>query len=377
MPPFRGFFKDKIVFVTGHTGFKGAWLSFWLHLLGAKVRGFALEPPTTPSLFQLLNLENLVGHTIGDVRDFSLLRSTLEKEPPDIVFHLAAQPLVRQSYETPLETYQVNVMGTVHLLEALRTQRKPCAAVMVTTDKCYENKEWEFGYREVDPLGGVDPYSSSKAAAEIAISSFRRSFFVDHPVKIGSARAGNVIGGGDWALDRIVPDCIRFLQNDQPIPVRNKFATRPWQHVLEPLSGYLWLAVQLFGSSDKINPLAPTALAYNFGPSGDSNRTVEELVTAILKYTPGSWVDQSSPHAPHEAGFLHLSIDKARQKLGWFPAWDFAETIRRTVEWYFPEPRLANCSELRAFSKKQIESYVAKAQSLGVRWAKEDKRGVG
>jgi len=239
-------FRNKTVWLSGHTGFKGAWLAQWLLELGANVHGFALEPATEPALFDQLGLAKRLHHQIADIRDPAAVRESVKKSQPDFVFHLAAQPPVRLSYEQPLETYATNVMGTAHVLEALRALDKPCAAVLITTDKCYENREWLHSYREEDPLGGYDPYSSSKAAAEIAISAWRRSFFKKHPVKIASARAGNVIGGGDWALDRIVPDCIRALQKKQPIAVRNPNATRPWQHVLEPLSGYLWLAARLY-----------------------------------------------------------------------------------------------------------------------------------
>jgi CDP-glucose 4,6-dehydratase len=250
--PFRGLYRGKSVFVTGHTGFKGSWLTAWLLELGAHVHGFAQPPPTTPALFDQLGLAARIQHELGDVRHFMAVQRSIAKAQPDFVFHLAAQPLVRRSYEEPLETYATNVLGTAHVLEALRGLQKPCAAVFITTGKCYENREWVHGYREEDPLGGHDPYSSSKAAAEIAIASWRRAFFCDHPVKIASARAGNAIGGGDWAADRIVPDCIRSLQAGQPIAVRNPKATRPWQHVLEPLSGYLWLAALLYDQRSEI-----------------------------------------------------------------------------------------------------------------------------
>ena len=244
---FSGIYCGKTVLVTGHTGFKGAWLAEWLLALGARVHGYALESPTEPALFHQLGLADRLQHELGDVRDAAGVRQSVARAQPDFVFHLAAQALVRASYVQPLETYATNVLGTANVLDALRTLEKPCAAVFITTDKCYENREWVHGYREEDPLGGHDPYSSSKAAAEIAIASWRRAFFREHPVRIASARAGNVIGGGDWALDRIIPDCIRSLQAGQPIAVRNPNATRPWQHVLEPLSGYLGLAALLYG----------------------------------------------------------------------------------------------------------------------------------
>ena len=242
---FDDVFRGRSVWLSGHTGFKGGWLAEWLLNLGASVYGYALAPNTQPALFEQLGIAGRLQHELNDVRDAAAVAQSIQKTQPDFVFHLAAQPLVRLSYDQPIETYATNVMGTLHVLDALRSLKKPCAAVFITSDKCYENQEWIYGYREGDPLGGYDPYSSSKAAAEIVIGAYRRSFFQNHPVRIASARAGNVIGGGDWAADRIVPDCIRALQNNQPIPVRNKVATRPWQHVLEPLSGYLWLAASL------------------------------------------------------------------------------------------------------------------------------------
>jgi CDP-glucose 4,6-dehydratase len=264
-------------------------------------------------------------------------------------------------------------MGTAHVLEALRALGKPCAAVLITTDKCYENREWLHSYREEDPLGGHDPYSSSKAAAEIAISAWRRSFFKKHPVKIASARAGNVIGGGDWALDRIVPDCIRALQKKQPIAVRNPNATRPWQHVLEPLSGYLWLAARLYQpfaaperseGGSTFNPLL--ASAFNFGPTHEANRTVGELVTEVLKHWPGRWEDKSDPNAVHEAGLLQLSTDKAHALLGWQPIWSFPAAVERTVAWY--RETAADPHSARALAKRQIEQYQADASRAGLSW---------
>jgi CDP-glucose 4,6-dehydratase len=377
---FKGLYRGKSVWLSGHTGFKGSWLSEWLLGLGAQVSGFSLIPATNPSLFEQLELAGRVRHEIGDIRDFEAVRKSIHAAQPDFVFHLAAQPLVRLSYAEPVQTYAANVMGTVHVLEALKHLRKPCAAVFITTDKCYENREWVHGYREEDPLGGHDPYSSSKAAAEIAISSFRRSFFGKHPVIIASARAGNVIGGGDWALDRIMPDCIRHLQANQPIPVRNKTATRPWQHVLEPLSGYLWLAALLYVSNSH-SPLitapprdsAGLDTAFNFGPNHEANRTVAELVQEVLKSWPGNWEDRSNPHAVHEAGLLQLSTDKAHALLGWSPVWSFANAIQRTVEWYQRENeaslKTGNLPPLRSFSCQQIESYTKDANKLAVPWA--------
>lgn len=353
---FGDVFRGRSVWLSGHTGFKGAWLAEWLLEMGAEVHGYALAPNTEPSLFDQLGLAGRLHHEIGDVRDAAAVSRSIHGAQPDFVFHLAAQSLVRVSYEQPVETYAVNVIGTVHILDALRALRKPCAAVFITTDKCYENREWVHGYREEDPLGGYDPYSSSKAAAEIAIAAYRRSFFLNHPVKIASARAGNVVGGGDWAKDRIVPDCIRALQNSQPIPVRNPIATRPWQHVLEPLSGYLWLAASLTRDPS-------LAAAFNFGPTHESNRTVAALVQEILKHWPGRWEDKSDPQAVHEAGLLQLSIDKAHASLGWSPVWSFPTAIEQTVKWYREPVRK------RELTAAQIAEYAAKARELRLPWA--------
>lgn len=347
-------YQGKTVLVTGHTGFKGSWLCEWLLMLGARVVGLALPPATEPALFDQLGLVDRLDHRILDIRDCDALAEQVLATQPDFVFHLAAQALVRLSYELPVETYATNVMGTVHLLDALRrldasyqSNRRTCATVFITTDKCYENREWLNGYREEDPLGGYDPYSSSKAAAELAIAAYRRSYFTpgraDGPLRVGiaSARAGNVIGGGDWAKDRIVPDCIRHLLRGEPIPVRNPHATRPWQHVLEPLGGYLHLAAQqrrALEAQDQAT-LQRICAAYNFGPSLSANQPVSALVEELLHRWPGTWQDQSEPNAPHEAGRLNLAWDKAFHQLAWHPRWDFAETIQRTVAWYRQQAR--------------------------------------
>lgn len=362
--PFGGAFAGKKIIVTGHTGFKGAWLCEWLLDLGANVTGYSLPAPTQPSLFAQLDLESRINHIEGDVRDAEELARAIQQAQPDFIFHLAAQPLVRESYRTPVATYATNVLGTIHLLDAARTLKKNCTVVCITTDKCYENREWVHGYREEDPLGGYDPYSSSKAAAEIAIASWRRSFFKEHPVKIASARAGNVIGGGDWAQDRILPDCIRALRKGKTIPVRNARATRPWQHVLEPLSGYLWLAARLASSAEKKSALAS---AFNFGPLHDANRTVGEFVAEVLKNWPGRWEDQSDPKAVHEAGLLQLSIDKANALLGWSPVWKFPQTIARAVEWY--RQAEAKPAGIRKLTAAQIAQYVADARAAKLPWA--------
>jgi CDP-glucose 4,6-dehydratase len=351
----RSFWKDKKVSVTGHTGFKGAWLSFWLIHLGAKVRGISLSPNTSPSLFEQLNLVNHLDHQIGDVRDGELMHQLIKDWQPDVVFHLAAQPLVRRSYVEPVETWNVNVLGTIHVLEALKGLANPCAAVFITTDKCYENREWFYGYRENDALGGHDPYSSSKAAAELAIASWRSSFFSqsDMPISIASVRAGNVIGGGDWAEDRIVPDAMRYLGRGETIPVRNPSATRPWQHVLEPLGGYLLLAQCLYKDKQKFST------SFNFGPGLGSNRTVRELVECILQHWSGSWSDYNNPNAVHEAQLLHLVTDKAFHLLKWQPVWGFERTIKETVLWYKEANQIsANINtQFQALTLRQIECY--------------------
>ncbi|OAM89590.1 CDP-glucose 4,6-dehydratase [Termitidicoccus mucosus] len=365
---FANTYRGKRVLLTGHTGFKGSWLAEWLVLLGAEVTGFALPPPTTPSLFDQLGLSKRLRHIEGDVRDLAAVRATVEIVMPDFVFHLAAQPLVRQSYKQPVETYATNVMGTVNALEAIRLAGRPCAVVAITTDKCYENKEWVYSYREEDPMGGYDPYSSSKGAAELVIAAYRRSYFLspDSSVKLASARAGNVIGGGDWAVDRIMPDCIRALRRGDTIPVRNKIATRPWQHVLEPLSGYLWLGACM------VNPrLTPYAAhltsAFNFGPSLASNRTVAELVQEVLKHWPGRWEDQSDPKAVHEARLLNLATDKAHHFLNWSPIWSFADTIGHTVAWYKKAEAVG--TDIHALTTSQINAYSTAARVAGITWA--------
>jgi CDP-glucose 4,6-dehydratase len=368
IPLFGGVYSGSNVLVTGHTGFKGAWLCEWLHRLGSRVTGYSLPPPTTPSLFVQTGLSKRITHTQGDVRDAAKIAMTVHETQPDFIFHLAAQPLVRDSYRIPVETYETNVMGTLHLLEAAKTLTKPCAVLCVTTDKCYENKEWVYGYREEDPLGGYDPYSSSKAAAEIAIASWRRSFFKDHPVKVASARAGNVIGGGDWAADRIVPDCVRALQRRQAITVRNRHATRPWQHVLEPLSGYLWLAASLAKPSLAHTGIERLAAAFNFGPGHDANRSVAVLVEEVLKHWPGRWEDRSDPDAVHEANVLQLATDKASSLLNWSPVWDFADSVRETVGWYHSAQDDNTVSALHALTISQIARYEHSARSVKAAW---------
>ncbi|MFQ3671043.1 MAG: CDP-glucose 4,6-dehydratase [Verrucomicrobiia bacterium] len=351
----RRTYAGKRVWVSGHTGFKGAWLCQWLLSLGAEVFGYSLPGKVTePSLFEQLNLAAQLVDGRGDLRDGQGVNEALRQAEPDFVFHLAAQPLVRLSYQEPVATWQTNVVGTIHVLEALRSWGQPCVAVLITTDKVYENREWVYGYREDDPLGGHDPYSASKAAAELAIASWQRSFFSHHPVKLASARAGNVMGGGDWASDRIVPDAMRALAEGRPVPVRNPASIRPWQHVLEPLAGYLLLGARLEGGDERMAKEAGGSMSFNFGPSLESNRTVTELVEEILRNWSGCWEDHSEVGAPHEAGRLSLATDKAFHLLGWQPRWSFTATVEKTVGWYRAVHLGADPVEL---TLRQIEEY--------------------
>jgi CDP-glucose 4,6-dehydratase len=351
-------YKDKKVLITGNTGFKGSWMSAWLIYLGADVVGYSLDPPTDPSLYEQLGLKKDIRQYTADIRNYDEFKACIKQENPDIIFHLAAQPLVRESYDIPHETIDVNVMGTVNVLEAVRELKVSTNVVFITSDKIYENKEWLWGYREVDPVGGYDPYSASKGAAGILISSYRRSFFNtnnfdQHGVKVASARAGNVIGGGDWAKDRLVPDCMRALYQGQPIWVRNPYATRPWQHVLEPLGGYLLLGTKLLSKTNE--QLDLYCDAFNFGPEISSNKTVQTLVEEVLKnWGKGSW-DYEQKETMHEASLLNLTIGKAYHLLRWQPLWDFEATIKRTVAWY--KSNLDTPATIKEYTYKQIEEY--------------------
>lgn len=323
-------FSSKRVFVTGHTGFKGSWLTFLLHTLGADVMGFALPPETDSSLFQQLNLGSKVNHVVGDVRDSAALNAALQSFQPEYVFHLAAQALVKKSYRDPVGTFATNVVGSVNLLDAVRQCRSVRSLVYITSDKCYENAEWVWGYRESDRLGGHDPYSASKAAAELAFSAYSCSYFPSlTDFGAASARAGNVIGGGDWASDRIVPDCIRAIQQDAPVRLRNPQSTRPWQHVLEPLSGYLLLAARLRALPAKY------AGSWNFGPSSTEVRTVHDVAASIIKHLGRGRIEiDGAQQLHHEAALLQLNCDKAHQLLGWRPRWHVDQTLAATAAWY-------------------------------------------
>jgi CDP-glucose 4,6-dehydratase len=369
---FKDTYRGRRVLVTGHTGFKGSWLAEWLLGLGAEVCGFALPPPTQPTLFTQLELARRVQHREVDIGDLSAVRSAVDAWQPDFVFHLAAQPLVRLSYRQPVETYLTNVLGTAHLLEAIRLQNRRCTVICITTDKAYENREWLHAYREEDPMGGHDPYSSSKGAAELVISAYRRSFFSapDSPIRLASARAGNVIGGGDWAEDRIVPDCVRSLQRGEPIRVRNPQATRPWQHVLEPLSGYLALGAALDQAAREpdLSRLTRLTGAFNFGPPLGSNRPVRDLVAEALRHWPGTWAAQPEAGAVHEASLLNLSTDKAHHLLGWHAVWDFASTLAETIRWYRHQHQ--HPAEAGQLTRQQIQLYCRNATEQSIAWAR-------
>ncbi|HCD53041.1 MAG TPA: CDP-glucose 4,6-dehydratase [Balneolaceae bacterium] len=322
------FWNKKRVFLTGHTGFKGSWLSIWLTEMGAIVTGYAKDIPTKPSLFKAAGLSSKLNHIEGDVRDFKYLKECMLNADPHIIIHMAAQPLVRYSYEHPLETYETNVMGTVNLLEAARVLPSLRSVVIVTTDKCYENREWEIGYKETDQMGGYDPYSSSKGAAELVVSAYNRSYFQHTEVMVTSARAGNVIGGGDWAEDRLVPDVILSLTENSRVPIRNPLATRPWQHVLEPLSGYLLLAEKGFYGQDIRG-------GWNFGPEIEDARNVQWVAETIgdIWGINDVWFKCGDEH-PHEANFLKLDITKAKEQLNWYPNWDARKALEMTTGWY-------------------------------------------
>jgi CDP-glucose 4,6-dehydratase len=350
----QAFWRGKRVLLTGHTGFKGSWLSLWLQELGAELTGFSLDAPTNPSLFDAAQVANGMTSIIGDIRDAKALSDAVARARPEIVIHMAAQPLVRYSYDNPVETYSTNVMGLVNLFEAVRQTKGIRALVNVTSDKCYENREWPWGYREVEPMGGYDPYSSSKGCAELITSAYRRSYFnaetyAEHGLALGSARAGNVIGGGDWALDRLIPDIMRAISGNKTVLIRSPHAIRPWQHVLEPLSGYLMLAERLYNEGPGF------AEGWNFGPSDDDVKPVQWIVERLTE----SWGEGASwaldtIQGPHEATFLKLDCSKARASLGWTPVWALSEALDRITQWHRAYIR---GEDMRSTTVSQINNY--------------------
>lgn len=347
--PSPTFWRGKRVLLTGHTGFKGGWLSLWLQSLGAQLRGIALQASTEPALFDVARVAECMDHQVADIRDFERLRQLVAEFRPDILIHMAAQPLVRLSYQEPMQTYATNVMGTVHVLEAARQAGTVRAIVNVTTDKCYDNKEWVWGYREGEALGGHDPYSSSKACAELVSQAFRSSFLQAQGIALATARAGNVIGGGDWSADRLVPDILRALEQGVPVQIRNPHAVRPWQHVLEPLAGYLVLAERLFEHGQR------DAEAWNFGPHEADARPVQWIVERLCQMWGGSasWTLQPGEH-PHEATYLKLDISKAQQRLQWTPRWSLPTALTRITEWH---QAWLGGADMRALCLHQISTY--------------------
>ena len=360
MSMFGDSYRGRRVLLTGHTGFKGSWLALWLQLLGAKITGLALEPTTDPSHWNLLGLD--FDEYRIDIRDKDAVAKVVQKSAPEFVFHLAAQPLVSNSYDDPLETWSVNVMGTANLLEACRTQPSVEAIVVVTTDKCYENREWEWGYRETDRLGGHDPYSASKASAELVVASYRSAFFsqLGAPL-IASARAGNVIGGGDWSENRLIPDLMRAISKETTLEVRYPHATRPWQHVLEALSGYLCLGQKLIEGRKEFSQ------AWNFGPGVEGNRTVVEVLSVLSRlkalWPALNWKVVENPDHYHESNLLHLDSARARQLLGWQLVWSFDDGLQATAKWY-----RANIEDGLVISEEQLQDYLASAAQLGLPW---------
>jgi CDP-glucose 4,6-dehydratase len=353
------FWRGKRVFLTGHTGFKGSWLSLWLQSMHAELHGLALAPPTTPNLFTVAQVSSgMASSAIGDIRDLTTVQNAMQALQPDIVIHMAAQPLVRLSYVEPVETYATNVMGTVHVLESARSTPSVKAILVVTTDKCYENKEWAWGYRENEPMGGHDPYSNSKGCSELVTSAYRRSFFQEKGIALASARAGNVIGGGDWAAGRLVPDILRAFQNNQPVVIRNPHATRPWQHVLEPLSGYLSLAERLYTDGQAF------AEGWNFGPKDDDAKPVQWIVEHMVNSwgNGSSWQHDTGTHS-HEANYLKLDISKAKARLGWQPRWPLASALGHITTWH--QAWLAN-DDMKKLCLAQIQHYSLTMQSEAI-----------
>lgn len=352
----KNFWNKKKVFITGHTGFKGSWLCLWLTAMGAEVYGYSLDPPTKPSLYELAEIDSLVSSTIADIRDGARLQEAIQRAAPEIVIHMAAQPLVRDSYKIPVETYATNVMGTVNLLEAVRICNSVRAVVNVTTDKCYENREWHWGYRENEPMGGYDPYSNSKGCAELVTAAYRNSFFnaADyrrHGVALATGRAGNVIGGGDWATDRLICDCVRALLAGEKIVIRNPHAIRPWQHVLEPLSGYVLLAQRLYEQGPKF------AEGWNFGPNDEDAKPVEWIVQRLCeKWGGNACYEIDKMQHPHEAHYLKLDCSKAKSELNWRPRWHLEKTIDSIVEWTLA---YRDGRDMREITLQQMENYLS------------------
>lgn len=353
---FNNLYKDRKILITGHTGFKGSWLCLLLYKLGADVYGYALEPPTNPSLFNEAKIGELMTSYIGDIRDYNNLLKVMQEVQPEIVIHMAAQPLVRESYKNPVETYAINVMGTVHLFETCRHTQSVKAIVNVTTDKCYENREWHYGYRENEPMGGFDPYSNSKGCSELVTSSYRNSYFnpakyTEHGVAIASARAGNVIGGGDWADDRLIPDFIRAISKGEEVKIRSPYAIRPWQHVLEPLTGYLSLAAKLLTEGAKY------AEGWNFGPDERDARNVEWITDTICKlWSEGASFSIDTNPQPHEANYLKLDCSKTKAELGWISKWDIETTLKTIVDW---NKSYLHNENIRIVTEAQIDQYFA------------------
>jgi CDP-glucose 4,6-dehydratase len=344
------FWKGKTVFLTGHTGFKGGWMAHWLHELGASVHGCSLEAPTQPNFFTETQLQKrLAKATISDIRDLDALANVLKTARPDIIIHMAAQALVHESYNTPVETFAANVMGTVNVLEAARQVGTAKAIINITTDKCYENKEWLWPYRESDRLGGYDPYSASKACAEIAVAAYRDSFLADSDIHLASVRAGNVIGGGDWATDRLIPDFLRALDAEKMLTIRSPNAIRPWQHVLEPLSGYLLLAEKLYTEGSAF------AEAWNFGPNDDDAKPVSWIVDQLCAHAPGTKWQTVNMQQPHEAGLLKLDSSKAKARLGWAPRWNLETALNKTMEWH---QAWRSNGDMAAVTNVQIRAYM-------------------
>jgi CDP-glucose 4,6-dehydratase len=361
--PLNTFWKNRRVFLTGHTGFKGGWLALWLSHLGANVRGYALDPSTNPNLFTTARIGEILEDIRGDIRDAARLDASMRDFRPEVVFHLAAQPLVRRSYEDPIGTYETNVIGTARVLDAVRRTPSVRAVVSVTTDKCYENKEWVWPYRETDPLGGYDPYSSSKACAELVSSAFRQSYFpidrlAEHGVAIATARAGNVIGGGDWSTDRLIPDLIRGFLSGEPVRIRRPHAIRPWQHVLEPIHGYMRLAEELLAPAPQA---ARFATAYNFGPSEDDARPVSWIAERMTHFwgNNASWI-LDDDHGPHEAGYLRLDSSRASRDLAWQPRLHLETALEWLVEWY--RTWQATPEAIQQLTHSQITRYHALTQ---------------